>query len=525
MLFAERQIPDRQPKSISAMLARLLTLLVLLTAQSLLAQVRIDASNSCTFTGEMTESETYGFESDREAMDALQNIMKHTGLPINFQLMAGNVPNAAAVIKCDQASGNCDRFIIYNQNFMLKVKEQTQTDWSAVSILAHEIGHHLSGHTLLKGGSRPSLELEADKFSGFVLYNLGATLEEALIAIKTLVGEQGSSTHPGRSARVAAITNGWIQASEIKPSAPERAPERAASKQPDIPERPNTNSAASRPGSPPSRGIYWRHDGANKEYALYVNGTAIAPRCEKSYVHDDYLVYDPQDRTTYILENFRQFDDNQYREGRVLGTGTSIYWRHDGAKKVYALYVNGETISSRCKTSYSGNDYIAYDPETGITYFLENFKIKNNDVLYSGRVLGTGISRFWRHNGAQNVYAVYVNGETIASRCNAAYSQDDYVVYDPQENLTYLLEDFKNKKDNRLRTARLLGNGSIYWRFNGTTNTYALIVEGEAIAERCESSYSGNDYIVYDPQTDKRYILENFKNLADNTFRSGRLLR
>jgi hypothetical protein len=94
---------------------------------------------------------------------------------------------------------------------MAKMDSSSGTNWGSVSILAHEIGHHLSGHTLEEGGSRPPTELEADVFSGFVLGRLGADLDEACAAMKTMP-DVGSATHPPSSARVVAITKGWKNA-------------------------------------------------------------------------------------------------------------------------------------------------------------------------------------------------------------------------------------------------------------------------------------------------------------------------
>ena len=97
--------------------------------------------------------------------------------------MESGVPNAAAIIVMGQ-DGIPKRVIAYNRQFMQDVARTTgDSDWSGTSILAHEIGHHLSGHTLLPGGSKPPIELEADKFSGFVLFKMGATLPEAEKAI------------------------------------------------------------------------------------------------------------------------------------------------------------------------------------------------------------------------------------------------------------------------------------------------------------------------------------------------------
>lgn len=147
-----------------------------------------------------------------EGEGVVAEIMKYTGLPQNFDVVAGEVPNAAAVIVMgpDKLPR---RVIAYNRQFMGQVIKATQNNnWAPVSIMAHEIGHHLSGHTLMPGGSQPPIELEADKFSGFVLYKMGAPLADAQKAIETLAPEQDGQTHPGRPKRVAAIQQGWKQA-------------------------------------------------------------------------------------------------------------------------------------------------------------------------------------------------------------------------------------------------------------------------------------------------------------------------
>ena len=160
----------------------------------------------CTYYGEHLPKRIYSFTSDAEAMDLVKSILGKTGLEPNFKTMAANVPNAAATVIGEE------RVILYNQDFMHRIKVATKTDWSGISILAHEIGHHLQGHTLTKEGSNHRDELEADKYSGWVVAKLGGTLDEAQIAISTITTEEGSRTHPPRSARLAAITNGWKQA-------------------------------------------------------------------------------------------------------------------------------------------------------------------------------------------------------------------------------------------------------------------------------------------------------------------------
>lgn len=169
------------------------------------AQAKISITEACSYYGEKASASVYTFASDNEALNALKKITEAAGLELNFNIMAANVPNAAAVIF------NNERYILYNQTFMYNINQRINY-WASLSILAHEVGHHLNGHSLKSGGSRPDLEIQADKFSGFILAKLGASLQEAQSAINAVVmSEIGSATHPGKSARLAAIANGWYQ--------------------------------------------------------------------------------------------------------------------------------------------------------------------------------------------------------------------------------------------------------------------------------------------------------------------------
>ena len=155
----------------------------------------------------------FPFKSSRQAEQTIDDIVSKVGIKgRNFRVLAGGVPNAAADVQGEQ------RLIIYNPGFMNKMRSETGTDWAAVSIMAHEIGHHLEGHTLKAGGSRPKIELEADEFSGHVLQKLGASLEQAQIVMKTLESETGSRTHPAKRDRLAAIASGWEKSCEEDPN-------------------------------------------------------------------------------------------------------------------------------------------------------------------------------------------------------------------------------------------------------------------------------------------------------------------
>ncbi len=163
-----------------------------------------DQGEFCSFAPtDVIESELYGFESSEEAEELVADIMSTVGLVPRFKISAGNVPNAAAVIDGE------NRLIFYSESWVQKTMRNNR--WAAVSLMAHEIAHHLNGHTLTADGSRPPTELEADLFSGFAVGKLGGSLSDAQWLFEQL-GENGSDTHPPRSARLEAVAVGWRDA-------------------------------------------------------------------------------------------------------------------------------------------------------------------------------------------------------------------------------------------------------------------------------------------------------------------------
>ncbi|MDJ1496354.1 TPM domain-containing protein [Cytophagaceae bacterium DM2B3-1] len=172
------------------------------------------ALQACSYDGApLTLSpDNLNFGTNADAAAVVGEIMKFTGLPQNFEVMEADVPNAAAIIVMGK-DNLPHRVIAYNKQFMNEVRTATQnSNWAPISVLAHEIGHHLCGHTIMPGGSQPPTELEADKFSGFVLYKMGAVLADAQKAINTLIPVEDGPTHPGRPKRLNAIEDGWKQA-------------------------------------------------------------------------------------------------------------------------------------------------------------------------------------------------------------------------------------------------------------------------------------------------------------------------
>ena len=136
------------------------------------SNVRIGSHNTVKYNAGWSVPVS-NFASVAEGQQIIQNILDAVELSANFEIRQANVQNAAAV-----AYGG-KRYVLYNPNFINALDRRTGNQWASISVLAHEVGHHLKGHTVSGQGSQPATELEADEFSGYALRKMGASLEDA----------------------------------------------------------------------------------------------------------------------------------------------------------------------------------------------------------------------------------------------------------------------------------------------------------------------------------------------------------
>ncbi len=148
--------------------------------------------------------------ADDRIDDLMNHILEHVGVRVNFQLLPARVPNALAYM---DAKGT--RLVLYEPCFFLGLNDTAAPRWAKFSVLLHEIGHHLLGHVFEAGPDFKHRELEADEFSGFMLYRMGATLEEAEQVAEEFTQVQDTPTHPPKAQRLAAIASGWNRARAI----------------------------------------------------------------------------------------------------------------------------------------------------------------------------------------------------------------------------------------------------------------------------------------------------------------------
>ncbi|MDB4299007.1 tetratricopeptide repeat protein [Flavobacteriaceae bacterium] len=160
------------------------------------------------------------FTNDKDADISLEKILSVIGASKRFILQpCSDINNAVAT------SYKGLRYILYDKSFMSTIANNS-TAWSKLFILAHEVGHHINGHSidiLLAAAdvvepktlaTKRQQELESDEFAGFILGKLGANLEQTSEAINLLASNKDDtySSHPTKAKRLNAIKIGFNKA-------------------------------------------------------------------------------------------------------------------------------------------------------------------------------------------------------------------------------------------------------------------------------------------------------------------------
>lgn len=117
-------------------------------------------------------------------------------------LIARDEDNAFATI----AGGR--KIIVADVGFLQKVNQFAHTQWGAIQVLSHELGHHIAGF----GMDSHRNELNADYWSGQALQRLGSARNAATAAILAVGSETDTPSHPNKYRRAQIIAQGWDDA-------------------------------------------------------------------------------------------------------------------------------------------------------------------------------------------------------------------------------------------------------------------------------------------------------------------------
>lgn len=140
----------------------------------------------------------------------IQDVMNLIGIPnSDIEIRTTSSFGAFSVINRDCRR----RFFLYSEAFFDSVYAVTKSYEPIKSICFHEIAHHFYRHPLKSKWEAHIHELEADRYSGFQMRLIGATLEESIAAMEHFGNEIAAKSHPEKSIRINEIKAGYIDAS------------------------------------------------------------------------------------------------------------------------------------------------------------------------------------------------------------------------------------------------------------------------------------------------------------------------
>lgn len=193
------------------------------------------------------------FINSQEASVFVEVLLGEVGLPMNFHVQECNEINCShkrnAYAKMNK---NGTRFIVYDNEWFASL-DTSETKIESLTILAHEIGHHLAAHTIQRNhkkyveackycrpkskhfnkeicekefskeystylANRRIQELQADRFAGFIMNYYGASKGEVCNIFNKIskIKDDSNSTHPSLEKRLKAVEEGFELAQEYK---------------------------------------------------------------------------------------------------------------------------------------------------------------------------------------------------------------------------------------------------------------------------------------------------------------------
>jgi hypothetical protein len=186
----------------------------------------------------------------------------------------------------------------------------------------------------------------------------------------------------------------------------------------------------------------------DKGYYFYIKGKFVSDRTNFNLVDKDLLIFDPETNTTYIFRDYAR--DQKLRPAEVLDNAGFAFWRKT-KENAFWLLVKGEYMQNRTNNDYAGNDLVAYDTVSRITYVFKDFLIDTIPLqLRKASILSYQDDAFWMKT--EEGYYLIVKGRSIQNHLDQNWSGDDLYARDTRSDITYILPDYKNAS---LRTYRV----------------------------------------------------------------------
>lgn len=178
-----------------------------------------------------------------------------------------------------------------------------------------------------------------------------------------------------------------------------------------------------------SNKTYWK--ASSSGYNFYFKGSNV--KTTNEWRGNDLIVY--YDKYAYLIKDYDKNKDGIKRYPIQLAT-----WSSHG--NGYFFYLNEESVGLETTNEWFGEDLIVYHGNNG--YILADYKKYNDGRLRVALPIPT-----W--SSLKDRYFFYINGKSVANKTENKWNGNDLLV--EYKNKTYLLQNYKNLKDGKIRFA------------------------------------------------------------------------
>lgn len=390
---------------------KILFFLMILSSKEVFSQKTLGTSFFGTLTGDVSVCETsagYASASDVEAL--VTSILAKYGLKNGYIIMS--------CTRTDNCMATLDEknrpYILFNPNFLKSVRRLNfsegdipvqSNDWPTITILSHELGHHLNNHLInpRPGMERVEMELEADETAGFIIYLLGGGLNDAQAAYSDKsVSEMGSYTHPARAKRLNAVAKGWADAKKKYPS---------QTNQPVAPITPvNTNAFYFLDGFNDNSNGWDVYNDEKKK--LFINNSKL----RVNGLNDTYAYVSDKNFGVDVSKDFRVSVDANWLEG-LEGDGYGLkFCSEESTSSVNGFYVNakGEYIIGYYANNGNWTSLRTWTPSSYINktnYGKNTLAIEKSGSVFRFYINNNLVETFSNIQIYGNLFGVYIGGK------------------------------------------------------------------------------------------------------------------
>lgn len=271
--------------------------------------------------------------------------------------------------------------------------------------------------------------------------------------------------------------------------------------------------------SKPLMNIQWR--AFDNNFTVLMDNKDISAETSNAGCGDNLLVYHHSTGKYFVFKDYRNLQDNIYRDAIILPYDVATCWRSQ--ENLYWFFDQGKDITDQTKIAFFDEHKLIYDIQKNQYYYCAYFTSLVDGNVYPAEPVYSPNGTLWRYDG--QYYYLYVNGDQIGSRTFSQWSGNDLIVYDEQTMSSFLLKDFYNRNDNQVRPAEIIAApGMITWKRQD--NTYFLYRNDLQFAapETTVSAFSNNDLVIYEKTCQQTYLLKDWTNSNDQLLRNAIVL-